>query len=45
MNDASKVKPTHIQRTAFIYIRQSSAARVEDPRESGALRFAIEGRR
>ena len=41
MNDASKVKPTHIQRTAFIYIRQSSPAQVEYNRESTARQYAL----
>jgi hypothetical protein len=29
MNDLAKVKPNHTQRTAFVYIRQSSPAQVE----------------
>ena len=41
MNDASKVKPTHIHRTAFIYIRQSSPAHVEYNRESTARQYAL----
>ena len=36
MNDASKVNPSHIQRAAFVYIRQSSPAQVESNRESTA---------
>lgn len=41
MNDASKVKPSHIQRAAFIYIRQSSPAQVEYNRESTARQYAL----
>lgn len=41
MNDASKVKPNHIQRTAFVYIRQSSPAQVEHNRESTARQYAL----
>jgi len=41
MNDASKVKPNHIQRTAFIYIRQSTPAQVEYNRESTARQYAL----
>src|SRR5262244_3420361 len=41
MNDASKVKPSHIQRTALVYIRQSSPAQVEYNRESTARQYAL----
>jgi len=41
MNDASKVKPSHIQRAAFVYIRQSSPAQVEYNRESTARQYAL----
>jgi DNA invertase Pin-like site-specific DNA recombinase/predicted DNA-binding transcriptional regulator AlpA len=41
MNDASKVKPNHIQRAAFVYIRQSSPAQVEYNRESTARQYAL----
>jgi DNA invertase Pin-like site-specific DNA recombinase/predicted DNA-binding transcriptional regulator AlpA len=41
MNDASKVKPSHIQRAAFVYIRQSSPAQVESNRESTARQYAL----
>ena len=41
MNDASKVKPSHIQRAAFVYIRQSSPAQVEYHRESTARQYAL----
>lgn len=29
MNDFSKVKPSHTQRAAFVYIRQSSPSQVD----------------
>ena len=41
MNDTSKVKPSHIQRAAFVYIRQSSPAQVEYNRESTARQYAL----
>ena len=41
MNDANKVKPTHIQRAAFVYIRQSSPAQVEYNRESTDRQYAL----
>jgi hypothetical protein len=43
MNDASKVKPSHIQRAAFVYIRQSSPAQVEYNRESTARQNGLQG--
>jgi len=41
MNDANKVQPSHIQRAAFVYIRQSSPAQVEFNRESTARQYAL----
>jgi DNA invertase Pin-like site-specific DNA recombinase len=41
MNDLVKVKPIHTQRTAFVYIRQSSPAQVEYNRESTARQYAL----
>jgi DNA invertase Pin-like site-specific DNA recombinase len=41
MNDFSKVKPCHTQRTAFVYIRQSSPSQVEHNRESTARQYAL----
>jgi DNA invertase Pin-like site-specific DNA recombinase len=41
MKDAIKVKPNHIQRVAFVYIRQSSPAQVESNRESTARQYAL----
>jgi len=41
MNDASKVNPTHIQRAALVYIRQSTPTQVEHNRESTARQYAL----
>src|SRR5712691_3179322 len=41
MNDLVKVKPSHTQRTAFVYIRQSSPSQVEYNRESTARQYAL----
>src|SRR5712692_8059034 len=41
MNDFTKVKPSHTQRAAFVYIRQSSPAQVEYNRESTARQYAL----
>ena len=41
MDDLVKVKPSHTQRTAFVYIRQSSPAQVEYNRESTARQYAL----
>jgi len=41
MNDFSKVKPSHTQRAAFVYIRQSSPSQVEHNRESTARQYAL----
>ena len=41
MSEHSKVKPTHLQRTAFIYVRQSTAAQVEHHRESTERQYAL----
>jgi DNA invertase Pin-like site-specific DNA recombinase len=41
MTDPSKIKPSHTQRTAIIYIRQSSASQVEHNRESTARQYAL----
>ena len=29
MTDNTKIKPAHLQRAAFVYVRQSTAAQVE----------------
>ena len=36
MTDPSKIKPTHTQRAALIYVRQSTPSQVEHNRESTA---------
>jgi DNA invertase Pin-like site-specific DNA recombinase len=41
MIDNTKTQPTHLRRTAFVYIRQSSAAQVEYNRESTARQYAL----
>src|SRR5438876_1709440 len=41
MNDVSKIKPSHLQRNAFVYIRQSSPSQVENNRESTARQYAL----
>jgi DNA invertase Pin-like site-specific DNA recombinase len=41
MSDFTKVKPSHTQRTAFVYIRQSSPSQVEYNRESTARQYAL----
>lgn len=41
MPDTSKIKPAHTQRTAFVYIRQSSPSQVENNRESTARQYAL----
>src|SRR6202451_712951 len=44
MTDPSKIKPSHTQRTAYIYIRQSSPTQVEQNRESTARQYALADR-
>jgi hypothetical protein len=44
MTDLSKIKPTHTQRGAFVYVRQSSAAQVEHNRESTERQYALADR-
>ena len=41
MTDPSKIKETHTQRAAFIYLRQSTPAQVEHNRESTARQYAL----
>ncbi|UIF88333.1 recombinase family protein [Cupriavidus necator] len=38
---ANKIGPSHLQRTAFVYIRQSSASQVEHNRESTQRQYAL----
>ena len=41
MTDPSKIKPTHTQRVALVYIRQSTPTQVEQNRESTARQYAL----
>ncbi len=41
MTECSKIQPAHIQRAAFVYIRQSSPSQVENNRESTARQYAL----
>jgi DNA invertase Pin-like site-specific DNA recombinase len=41
MSDPGKVHPSHTQRAAIIYVRQSSAAQVEHHRESTERQYAL----
>jgi DNA invertase Pin-like site-specific DNA recombinase/predicted DNA-binding transcriptional regulator AlpA len=40
----AKIGPTHLNRNAYVYIRQSTAAQVENNRESTARQYALEKR-
>jgi DNA invertase Pin-like site-specific DNA recombinase len=44
MTDTTKIKPGHLQRAAFIYVRQSTTAQVEQHRESTQRQYALAGR-
>ena len=44
MTDSSKIQPTHTQRAAFVYIRQSTPGQVEHNRESTARQYALADR-
>lgn len=41
MSDSIKIKLSHLQRGAFVYVRQSSAAQVENNRESTLRQYAL----
>jgi len=41
MTDTVKIKPTHIQRAAVVYVRQSTSSQVEQHRESTARQYAL----
>jgi DNA invertase Pin-like site-specific DNA recombinase len=41
MTDLGKVRPSHTQRSAIVYIRQSSASQVENNRKSTARQYAL----
>jgi DNA invertase Pin-like site-specific DNA recombinase len=44
MTDPSKIQPTHTQRAACVYIRQSTPGQVEHNRESTARQYALADR-
>lgn len=44
MTDPSKIKLSHTQRTAYVYIRQSTPGQVEHNRESTARQYALADR-
>ncbi|HEY6371324.1 MAG TPA: recombinase family protein, partial [Candidatus Sulfotelmatobacter sp.] len=44
MTDLSKIKPSHTQRAAYVYIRQSTPGQVEHNRESTARQYALADR-
>src|SRR3982751_4996394 len=41
MTDPSKIKPSHLERAAYIYVRQSTPGQVEHNRESTARQYAL----
>jgi len=41
MNANSKIKSTHLHRSAYVYVRQSTAAQVEFNRESTDLQYKL----
>jgi DNA invertase Pin-like site-specific DNA recombinase len=44
MTDLSKIKSSHTQRAAYVYIRQSTPGQVEHNRESTARQYALDNR-
>jgi DNA invertase Pin-like site-specific DNA recombinase len=44
MTDVSKIQPAHTQRSALVYIRQSTPGQVEHNRESTARQYALADR-
>ncbi len=44
MNSNEKIKPTHTQRQAFVYVRQSTAAQVQHNRESTERQYRLKDR-
>jgi hypothetical protein len=44
MTEPSKIKPSHTQRAAYIYVRQSTPGQVEHNRESTARQYALADR-
>ena len=41
MNDLAKINSAHLRRVAYVYLRQSSPAQVENNRESTARQYAL----
>jgi hypothetical protein len=41
MTDRSKISPSHLQRAAMVYLRQSTPGQVEHNRESTARQYAL----
>jgi DNA invertase Pin-like site-specific DNA recombinase len=41
MNDSTKIRPSHLSRVAYVYLRQSSPAQVEHNRESTDRQYAL----
>jgi len=41
MNERAKITPSHLSRQAIVYLRQSSAAQVENNRESTERQYAL----
>ena len=44
MIDLAKIKPSHTQRAAYIYVRQSTPGQIEHNRESTARQYALADR-
>ena len=44
MTDLSKIRPSHLERAALVYLRQSSPSQVEHNRESTARQYALADR-
>jgi DNA invertase Pin-like site-specific DNA recombinase len=44
MTESSKIKPSHTQRAAYVYVRQSTPGQVEHNRESTARQYALADR-
>lgn len=44
MSNNEKIKPTHLQRQAFVYVRQSTATQVERNRESTDRQYRLKDR-
>src|SRR5439155_21831791 len=44
MTDHIKIKPAHLQRDAFVYVRQSTPSQVEHNRESTERQYALANR-